>query len=97
MLVRCWLRWIWRAEGSEEFAGGDVPEFDGVVGAAGDEGVAVPGEANGSDGVGVARQSAESLAGRYVPEADGAVDACGGERVAVGGEGKGIDDVGVAG
>jgi len=82
------------AEGLEAVARGDVPDAQGLVAAGGDEQVAGEGgaggprgdEADGGDGVVVARQGADVLVGvRGVPQLDGEVGAAGGEQGAASG------------
>ena len=66
--------------------GGDVPDLDGAVQAAGGQRPAVGGEGHGENGVAVAVQGGPGPAAGDVPEINSAVEAAGGERPAVGGE-----------
>src|ERR1035438_4818289 len=85
------------AERLEFFEFLDIPEFDGLVGAAGGEEGPVRAEGDGLDTVGVGLgEFADELAVLGIPEANGFVEAAGGDKGAVLVEGDGVDVAGVS-
>jgi hypothetical protein len=83
-------------EGVESLAGGDVPDFDGAVGSAGDQALAVGRECDGIDRVDVVFVGADFFFRCDVPQLDQLVIAGGGDGAAVGREGDPLDAIGVA-
>src|SRR5206468_1840871 len=81
---------------SQNGAGGGIPEFGGVVTAAGQHLGSVGGEGNSVHLSGVPGEGSEAGAGGGVPEPGGVIPASGQDLAAIGGEGDGGYPIGMS-
>ena len=79
---------------SADFLSLQVPEFGGIVVTSGEDELAIRGESDGADSVGVPGESADFLS-LQVPEFGAFVSTSGEYELAIGGESDGVDSVGV--